>query len=319
MKKILLTFIVLSTSNAFAQVMPAYQGSSFVEILQVISNQRVKLETLRQKQEFNFYQNGAIPHYPVNLATVFSSETGLRKDAKRTLSDSSDYYSYLPKRLHANGICLTGEWNITNNNEYTGYFKKGSRGLFLGRASVTLNGVGRNDKRGFGFAGKIFPTLNFHETVKTLNFFTADVLLGEYTDRFLEATMTNEPDSGFNLSALTLGYQILKNFKMVDENPMYRPVNHIAQYGSDGPWLAPRGIRISASQKLQKNNSDDFRSEIIQALKMNKNLLFNIDVSRSNAKRDGSEWKRIGYITINSAVVSYGCDRQLHFAHPLSR
>ena len=319
MKKILLIFTLFSATSIYAQTASNYQGSSFLEILQVLSNQRVKLETVRQKQEFNFYSNGTIPHYPVNLATVFSSETGLRRDAKRTLSDSSDYYSYLPKRIHANGICLTGEWNITNNSGYTGYFKKGARGLFVGRASVTMEGVGRNDKRGFGFAGKIFPTLNVHETVKTLNFFTADILMGEYTDRFLEATMTNEPDSGFNLPVLVLGYQILKTFKMVDENPMFRPVNHIAQQGTDSPRLAPRGIRISANQKLQKNDYSDFRAEIIQALKVNKNLIFNIDVARSNAKRDSTEWTRIGYIAINNAVVSYGCDRQLHFAHPSLR
>ena len=35
-----------------------------------------------------------------------------------------------------NGVCLTGDWMITEPTEYTGYFRQDSRGLVIGRYSV---------------------------------------------------------------------------------------------------------------------------------------------------------------------------------------
>lgn len=315
----LILVIALQSLQAQSQTSTSYIGSTFSEAQKVIYSQMAAPQTKRQAEEFNSYGNGKVPTYTVNLSTVFSSETGLEKDARRTLTDKADFYNYIPKRIHANGVCLMGEWTISRDNPYTGLFKKGTQALFVGRASVTLGQVTNDGKRGFGFAGKIFPTMNLNERVQTLNFFTADVLMGTNAEHFLDVAYTNEPDSGFNLPALILGLKILNTFKLVDENPMYRPVNHIAQYGNETQWRAPRGIRISPDSRLRKNNQADFRHEILQALQDNHGLAFNIDVSDATTHRNENGWTRIGQIKIYNAITSYGCDRQLHFAHPKLR
>ena len=38
--------------------------------------------------------------------------------------------------LHPNGICLTGLWEITEETAYSGYFRKDSRALVIGRYST---------------------------------------------------------------------------------------------------------------------------------------------------------------------------------------
>jgi len=307
-----------SSQQDFSSYQPStsYQGSSFQQVLKVISDANAPLKSKKELDEFAAYKSGQLPHYPVNAMTVFSSSPALLKDAQRTVSERHDYYDYLPKKLHANGVCLIGEWQVDQPSVYSGYFKQGSRGLFIGRASVTMNEIHRGSKRGFGFAEKIFPTLNESEIVKTANFFTVDVMLGTNTDRILETAMTNEPESGFNFSALGLGLRVASTLKKADENPSFRPVTPVAKLNESGSVKNPHWIRVSAARNLVKNDQIDFRSEILQAMKDNPELVFNIDVSDTVSDRKAEGWTRIGSIKIRKALVSYGCDRQLHFAHP---
>jgi len=39
-------------------------------------------------------------------------------------------------------------------------------------------------------------------------------------------------------------------------------------------------------------------------------------VSDTANKPEDAGWQHIGHIKADKTVVSYGCDRQLHFAHP---
>ena len=65
------------------------------------------------------------------------------------------------------------------------------------------------------------------------------------------------------------------------------------------------------------NDETDFRREIQKAVKDNSVLKLKVEVSETTKNRTKSEgWNHIGFIEIDQAKVSYGCDRQLHFAHP---
>ncbi len=310
MKSLLVVFLGLSQS------VYAYEGSSFNEVLGILGNKQPGLKSEKEKAEFSAYQNGGFPFYPVNSTSVFSAKPELVKDAQRTVSEKHDYYDYLAKKLHPNGVCIVGEWSITNPSPYSGYFTDGARGLFIGRISVAMEKVSRGEKRGFGFAGKIFPTLNPDEIVKTANFFTLDVLLGTKTERFFDTRMTNQPDTGFDLSLLGLGLKISSALKQADQDPGFRPVTPVAKLGASGAVNSPHWMRISPSSNIIKNNQNDFRREVLQALEDNKEITFNIEASDVTGDRNSNKWFRLGEIKIREALVGYGCDRRLHFAHP---
>jgi hypothetical protein len=65
-----------------------------------------------------------------------------------------------------------------------------------------------------------------------------------------------------------------------------------------------------------KNNSVDFRNEL--AIKnFPGKIVYNIYVSSKTKNQIKlSLWDRIGTMTLTKSIVSYGCDRRLHFAHP---
>lgn len=319
MKKITLALVIMLglSSHSYGETPHTYEGSSFREVLEMLTQQNPNLKTTQEAEEFKVYQRGLIPYYPVNSQTVFGTKVTLVKDAQRTVNERYDYYDYLPKKLHANGVCVVGEWEINKPSPYSGYFMLGSKGLFIGRISVTMGHVVRGEKRGFGFAGKIFPTMNENEVVKTANFFAVDVLLGTSTGMALETKMTNQPDTGFDLSLLGLGLKISSALKQADQDPSFRPLTPIARLGeTTGPIITPHWFRLSAATNTIKNSQSDFRNEILSALQENKEVSFNVDVSDTTSDRDANSWNNIGKIRLTRALVSYGCDRQLHFAHP---
>lgn len=302
--------------SAFATSSNDYVGSSFNQVLGVISNPSPQVKSEKQARELEVYQSGRMPVYQMKVFDLFETRPDLSQDAKRTTSEKFDYYDYLPKKLHPNGVCITGEWEITQNNDYSGYFKKGTKGLFIGRISVTKERVLKTERRGFGFAGKIFPTLDPNEVVKTANFFTVDVVLGHNIKRFLETRLTNEPEIGFELSALGMAVKIKSALETADNNSSFRPITPIAKLQETGRIKSPQWIRIAPASWLKKNDQADFRNEILQASAENRDLIFNIDVSDESKDREGDLWQNIGHITAKKSMVSFGCDRQLHFAHP---
>ncbi|WP_413287703.1 hypothetical protein [Bdellovibrio sp. HCB337] len=310
--------LVLSTTSAFAQAEALeYKGSSFAEVLQVLEDHDFTPSSEGARYEKEVYAT-RLPQYPMNMLSVFQgSGTTLERDAVRTLSERFDYYDRLPKKLHPNGVCVTGEWKIQENTPYSGYFAKGSQGLFVGRISVAMDKTTSKDDRGFGVAGKVFPTMNAHEVVKTGNFFTVDVLMGEDTPHVLDARTTNEPESGFSLGLISFAFKIASVLKKVDENPMFRPLTQVAALSEPGAVKQPKWLRLSVDKSVQRNNEKDFRHEVLTAMQENKKITYAIEVSDTTKDRSAkSGWKKIGEIVLDHAVVSYGCDRRLHFAHP---
>lgn len=307
--------------GAFAQIAEAdYSGSSFNEVWGVVLDQSFNPRTEVESAEYKVYRDGLLPQYPVNATSVFKNgDSELKRDAIRTTSERFDYYDRLPKKLHPNGVCVAGEWKIETNTPYSGMLASQASGLIIGRISVAMEKTKAGQDRGFGFAGKIFPTLNQNDVVKTGNFFSVDVLMGTDLAHALDAKTTNQPALGFNFSLIGLGLRIASALKAGDKDPGFRPLTQVATAGlaDNAPVLQPHWIRFRADAKLKRNNQADFRNEILVAMHENKTLTYYVDVSNTTHDRNTTRgWSTIGRITLNQAITSYGCDRRLHFSHP---
>jgi hypothetical protein len=279
----------------------------------------------RARAEMSVYQSGQLPRYQVSLENIFRyGINNLERAAKRTVSENQDFYPRMEKLVHSNGICFTGEWAIqAKNTGYTGYFAEGARGLFVGRASSALSDTRAEERRGFGFAGKIFPTLSENEVVPTANFFTVDVLPGEVRPFFADTALTNEPRTNAGLGDL-LNFPLIKlvlNIKnalsAADENPGFRPLYPIAMAGtgkevSQARW--PHWIKLSFLDQERVRKSD-FRDELALRPGQAHDLAIMVSDTTKDVNNSG-QWHRIGTIHLTESYVSYGCDRRLHFAHP---
>ena len=64
------------------------------------------------------------------------------------------------------------------------------------------------------------------------------------------------------------------------------------------------------------SNESDFRNEIIDLIKKNKDLKYKILVAETKNSLGLQNWTQIGTITFTEAVASEPCDKELHFHHP---
>ena len=312
MKYIAFSFLVMTCTPSFA-------SSSFNEVREIVFGSNPNTTDVEINSEMKAYQQGRLPHYEVTSSKfIVGGVNRLLDRAIHTLKDTDDYYPRLEKLVHSNGACFTGIWSITESNPYSGFFKNGARGLFIGRASTALSETERGDPRGFGFAGKIFPTLDKNTSVNTANFFLVDVLMGTQRDRYLDVKMTNNPSLGFRASVLSMALKIMKAFKAVDTDATYRPVYPISEMGlASGELIkTPKFMMLETDKSVARNDDTDFRDEVSIGKNHANGIKFNILVNDSNKDQNASEWKRIGNIQVQESTVSYGCDRRLHFAHP---
>ena len=152
--------------------------------------------------------------------------------------------------LHPNGICLTGLWEITGTTQYSGYFRKGSRALLIGRYSTCCNATRRGRERSLSLVGKLFPTTdpNHGENLPTANFITQQDIGGDRTDWINDAELRNAPNtSGWRRG---LGAPVLLVtgivFGQVDKNPTIRQLYQIAELGKpEGePTRTPAFMRL---------------------------------------------------------------------------
>jgi hypothetical protein len=298
---------------------PNYQGSSFNQVLDVIENQGMIPQGTTEQQEAAVYQSGQLPQYRVNFwslgGLIFSP---LLNRSKQTLVDRADYYDHFEKYVHANGVCVVGKWEIKNATPYTGFFRQGAAGLFIGRISVALQETTSAGNRGFGFAGKIFPTTNPNQVVPTTSFFTVDELSGTPAARFMDQALTNEPPLIPNFDLTGELVKIIPAFLLADSSPTFRPVTQIARINAGQAVRSPIWMRLRAAPQMIKNNQADFRNEVVQAMEDNNGrLTFIIETSSTTKDRKATVgWNPVGTMTLNRSIVSYGCDRRLHFSHP---
>ncbi len=238
-------------------------------------------------------------------------------DAKRTLSNHADILPQFEKLAHPNGICFKGTWSITAHNKYSGYFKQGAKGLIIVRASSAMSNTKSGELRSFGFAGKVFPTMNPTQVnaENTANFFLIDDLGGTRARHYTDVSLSNSPPASITsvvLKSFLYAAKLARAFSQADENPKVRQLYEISELGEKNldNIVTPQWMKVNAHQG-QTVNESDFRDEL--TLK-SKPLVFSISVAsdRINGKKD---WQNIGQITLDTSVVSNSCDHRLHFHH----
>jgi len=242
------------------------------------------------------------------------------EDSKRTLEEHADILAPFDKLAHPNGICLKGIWNIHTENPYSGYFKRDSKALIIVRASSAMSNTHRGEIRAFGFAGKLFPSLNPKKINKenTANFFLIDDLGGTDAPHYTDVTLTNEPSTTITsalLKNLFYGLKIASAFAEADEHPGIRQQYEISELGErkSAHIITPKWMKVEAKTG-QTVDADDFRDEL--RITPNNKLVFIISVASKVNKQGKKEWQNIGTITLDASVVSTSCDHRLHFHHP---
>jgi hypothetical protein len=271
-----------------------------------------------------------LPHQAVTLGSMFGFLDDKILDASnRTLSDQNDILNPFQKLLHPNGLCLSGTWSITEPTPYTGYFRQGSRGLFIGRASTALTATEAGELRAFGFAGKIFPTLDPDEQVETANFFTIEDLGGTDRAHYLDALNTNDiihisvtPETFLNTP---VGVVVAQAFAAADHTlditqTLIRQLYPIAELGEADPSsaVAPVWMMITGAPDVPRVDAVDFRDEL-RVANYPAGLRFDIRTADTGTRLGPKDWRTIGTIAITEDALSASCDHRLHFHHPTFR
>jgi hypothetical protein len=243
--------------------------------------------------------------------------------------------------IHPNGICLCGLWEISEETPYSGYFRKASRALAVGRYSTCCTETRRGHERSLSLVGKLFPTddPNHTEPLRTANFITQQDLGGNRTDYINDAELRNAPDTtswrrGLGASILAVEAVL---FRQTDKEPTQRQLYQIAELGKpdDEPTRAPQFMRllIDAEQPRIPGPALDFRDEIMAQIydrgdpTPKRTLTFQIEVTDEGSthgpdffqRRKFGQWVRIGRLVFSEAVASYNGDFVIHFTHPTWR
>ena len=259
-----------------------------------------------------------LPQYKVSFGKLFTwSKNLILADANRTLESHADLLAPYEKLAHPNGVCLRGTWHISQNNPYSGYFKKGKTSLIVARVSSAMSATKSGEVRAFGFAGKLFGTTNpnHRSTNPTANFFTIDDLGGTRAKHFSDVALTNEPSISTNsevVKHLLYALKVSKAFSTADSHPNIRQLYEIAQLREKGKVRTPKWLRLTTKTPLN-TDAIDFRDE----LTLNKQQKWVFDIAVSSEKKEGNiVWQHIGTITLEDSVTSKSCDQRLHFHHP---
>lgn len=238
--------------------------------------------------------------------------------------------------VRPHGVCVTGVWEITADNPYSGYFRNGSRGLAIARISAGVTMTLRGLRRSYGMALKLYPTTDesHEDLLRPANVFLADDLGGTPAQRLTGVSLTNAP----NVTGLNRGNEIpvlLKEgmvFELVDRKASMRQVYPIAELGKPPgePTRAPQFLRLQASPGQITVEEDDVRNEVLGHLfdrgnpTPQRKLRFDISVS-DTGKRSGFglfqrqavvNWQTIGQLAFDKGVASYNGDFVIHFRHP---
>jgi hypothetical protein len=269
-----------------------YDGSTFAEVKEVVFRDPCT----------------ELPHYPglglSNLMQLFNASA-------RNLHDKRDIRPYFNKLIHAHGVCCTGVWEIDQGSPYTGYFAKGSRGLVLARLSVAGPRLKRGQRRAFGIAGKVFPTMDANEKVKPGNFVTVSHLSGSRAKHILDIEMTNAPTIGLDPAANFVNRII---FRLMDTRPGFRQLHPLSTLGvpRGKAVVTPDLMLLAVAEGTPRVDAEDFRDELRLTNYPGGRLVYTVSVKNFADQR----WTRLGTITFTEQVVSEGGDKRLHFWIP---
>lgn len=296
-----------------------------------------------------------VPPMPVHKVTLpsvlrgilpFGRSYAFRQATQRAVDSGADL-RWGPDRkgfrrlLHPNGICLTGLWQITEDTPYSGYFRKGSQAIIVGRYSTCCSETRRGHSRSLSLVGKLFPTTDpdHGESLRTAHFITQQDIAGDYSDYINDVELRNAP----NTTAWRRGAGVLvllvtgAVFSIVDKKPSIRQLYQIAELGKGQgePTRAPTYMRllVAPEQRRIEGADLDFRDEIMAQIydrgvaAPKRVLTFHIEVTDEGEthgpavfeRRTFRNWRHIGKITFARAVASYNADFVVHFNHPTWR
>ena len=266
--------------------------------------------------------------------------------ARRVLASDSDLRwgpdgTGYRRLLHPNGIAMTGVWEITEETPYSGYFRKGSRGLMIARYSTCCTETRRGYTRSLAMIGRIYPTTDpeHAEPLPTASFITQEDIGGENTPNINDAKLLNAPNTtvsrrGSGMPILLMTGLVLN---LAEKKPTIRQVYQIAELGKDPaePTRAPEFMQLTLApgQPVIPGPDLDFRDEIMAHIydrgdpAPKRKLVFNIQTSDTGTthgtplreRRNITNWKTIGTMTFDAAVVSVNADRVFHVNHPAWR
>jgi len=293
-----------------------------------------------------------LPQLEQTIATVFG---GLLRGARpkrfenasaRTVDSAADLRwgadgKGFARLLHPNGVCLTGRWEITEDSPYSGYFARGRSALVVGRYSSGAGGTKRGNIRSLALVGKLFPTLDpEHATpLRTANFITQEDIGGARSRSINEAELRNAPDvTVFRRGpAGALLIKVATVFRRVDQEPTVRQLYQIAELGKPAsePTRAPAymRLRVADGQPVIPGDDLDVRDEVMAQIfdagdpAPKRTLTFTIDVTDDGHRRGTpfrlrrtfTNWRTVGRIVFDNAVISHNGDAVIHFTHPTWR
>jgi hypothetical protein len=294
-----------------------------------------------------------LPVYGVTLGRAlrgilpFGQRWRFQQAAHRTVRPTADL-RWGPDRkgfrrlIHPNGVCLLGTWEIDaapEGVEYTGYFRKGSRGLIIGRYSTCCTETRRGHTRSLSLVGKLYPTEDpqHADPLRPADFFTQEDIGGMRTASVDDAVLRNAPDitpwrRGAGIGVFLATVVVLLR---ADKEPTVRQLYPIAELGKPTglPTAAPAYMRLVVERGEPRAGEDalDFRDEILARIydrgdpEPKRALTFNIDVAdkaratvllRKRIRVAENDWTRIGRIVFTEAVASRNGDYVIHFRHP---
>ena len=317
----------------------AYRGSRFSEVVEALfanPYQRV----------WGGQGEAPLPVLKVTLASVVRGGFALMKAAARTVDSNADL-RWGPDRkgrhrlLHPNGVCLMGQWRITEKSDYSGYFARGSTALVITRYSTCCTETRRGHYRSLAMVGKLFPTADkVHATpLRTASFITQSDLGGSQTDFINDVELRNAPDTTAwrRRADLPILLTTAAAFTRVEWRPSIRQLYPIAELGKPAgePTRAPEFMRllVASNQPRIAGEGLDFRDEVMAQIfdrgdpVPRRTLAFNIEVTDEGTtsgpalqeRRTFRNWRAIGTLTLDNAVVSHNGDAVIHFNHPTWR
>jgi hypothetical protein len=292
-----------------------------------------------------------LPVYETTLRSVFGGlvtfgPNPFSRASERTLDSGADLRwgpdgKGVRRLVHPNGMCLIGRWRITAQSDYTGYFAAGSEALAIGRYSTCCKETRRGYSRSLSLVGKLYPTAdpNHAEPLTTANFMTQDDIGGSRVEYINDIELRNAPNitvgergTGFGL-LLRVGL----TFGQVDQEGNMRQLYPIAELGKPAgtPTRAPEFMRllVAANQPRIEGPNLDFRDEVMGQIfdrgdpTPKRTLAFDIEVtdqgtrggSALSQRRTFTNWRRLGTLTFDNAVISRNADFAIHFRHPTWR
>ena len=276
----------------------------------------------------------------------FATSDLFQKASERTIDSGADLRWGADRKgfrrlVHPNGVCLTGQWRIVEETGYSGYFGKGSTALVVARYSTCCTETRRGHVRSLALVGKLFPTTdpNHPGLLRTANFITQEDIGGTNTDFVNDAELRNAPDTTVSRRGPGAALLVMIGlvFGRVDREPSMRQVYPIAELGKpEGqPTRAPEFMRllVAPSQPRIAGADLDFRDEIMAQIfdrgdpVPRRTLTFTIEVtdrgqtsgSAIRLRRTFEDWRPIGSLVFDNAVISYNGDAVIHFNHPTWR